>query len=108
MEGSYKIPPITINKMFRNLQNTERDWQEFKLRFEQVDQNFLQKIQSDFPQLSATDIRICTLIRLNLSAKEIAAMLNITQDSVNKSRYRLRKKLKLTKEQDLNQFIGST
>ena len=107
LDADHKMPSKSIGNMFRNIHNTERDWEEFKLRFEQVDQDFLQKLKKDYTQLSATDIRICALIRLNLSAKEIAAMLNITQDSVNKSRYRLRKKLELPKEIDLNNFIAS-
>jgi DNA-directed RNA polymerase specialized sigma24 family protein len=107
MEGNTKIPSDKIGNMFSHVQNTEKDWEEFKMRFEQVDQNFLKQLQLKFPQLSATDIRICTLIRLNLSAKEISSILNITQESVNTSRYRLRKKLALAKEQDLNHFINS-
>jgi tetratricopeptide (TPR) repeat protein len=107
IEGNTKIPTNKIGNMFRSLQNTEKDWEEFRLRFEQVDQNFIQQLQADFPNLTSTDVRICTLIRLNLSAKEVSSMLNITQESVNTSRYRLRKKLGLAKEQDLNQFINS-
>ena len=85
----------------------DRDWDEFKLRFEQIERSFFTTLAEKYPQLSKTDVRICALVRLNLSSKEIAGMLHITPESVNKSRYRLRKKLELPKEQDLDQFISS-
>ena len=107
IEGPNKVAPKKIGYLFRNIKNTSKDWEEFKIRFEQVDQHFIQTLKKEHTNLSETDIRICALIRLNLSAKEISNMLNITQDSVNKSRYRLRKKLSLDKEVELNHFISS-
>ena len=99
--------PHRLENMFKHVQNSEKDWEEFRIRFERVDADFIKNLQNKYPQLSNTDIRICSLIKLNLSSKEIGNMLNITSDSVNKSRYRIRKKLDLPKEKELNQFIAS-
>jgi tetratricopeptide (TPR) repeat protein len=95
-----------VDSFFNSIQNSDNDWDEFKLRFEQVDQEFSKRLKLQFPSLTNTDLRICTLIRLKLSSKEIANMLSITHDSVNTSRYRIRKKLLLTKEEDLTAFIS--
>lgn len=89
----------------RGIRNEERNWDEFKLRFEQVEGAFFRALQQQFPELSVTETRLCALIRLQLSSKEIAGMLNIGHESVNKARYRLRKKLGLQKGEDLDAFI---
>lgn len=93
-----------IQHLFREVERTEDNWQEFKMRFEKIDPDFFHKLSSQY-QLSETDLRICALIKLNVTTQEAANMLNITSDSVNKARYRLRKKLDLPKEVELNSFV---
>jgi DNA-binding CsgD family transcriptional regulator len=56
-------------------------------------------------ELSPTELRLCTLIKLNLNIKETASVLNIEPTSVKTARHRLRKKLKLDQGQDLAAFI---
>lgn len=98
---------LKMEKLMKQFFNTEKNWDVLKRTIDLVDHQFAAKIRADFPSLTDTDLRICTLIRFNLSSKEIANLLNIEQKSVNMSRYRLRKKLALKKEQDLSQFIAS-
>lgn len=57
--------------------------------------------------ISEKEIRLASFLRMNLSTKEIASMLNVMPDSVTKSKYRLKKKLGLGKEEDLTQFLNS-
>ena len=68
----------------------------FYSNFEKIYPGFSQSLKKTCPDISANELKLCALIRLNLSSKEIGQLLNITQNSVNKARYRLRKKLGLT------------
>jgi len=80
----------------------DRDWEVFKMHFEEVHPDFFRRLQRSYPQLSLNDMRLLALMKLNLNSKEIASILNITPDSVKKSRYRLRKKLELEEEANIN------
>lgn len=67
--------------------------------------DFIKRFAESFPKLTATDIRICTLIRMNKSNKEIAKQLSITLGSLETSRHRIRKKLDIPTQINLNDFI---
>jgi DNA-binding CsgD family transcriptional regulator len=69
------------------------------------DQEFVSKLKKEFPKLTSNDLRICSLLRQNLSTKEVAQNLAIGAESANKARYRIRKKLGLSRKDDLIQFI---
>lgn len=84
----------------------DRDWETFKKHFEEVHPQFFSELQSRFPQLSTSDLRLLALLKLNLSSKEIANILNISPDSVKKSRYRLRKKMELEEEGNLSVVLN--
>ncbi len=83
----------------------DKDWDGFKTYFEQVHPDFFKKLKESFPQLTATELKLCALIRLSLSIKESASVLSISPDSVKVSRHRLRKKLALTTDDNLTEFI---
>ncbi len=76
-----------------------------KTNFDQVHENFLLRLREAFPELTAKDLRLCAFLRLNLSSKEIAPLLNISARGVEISRYRLRKKLQLDHKEHLTDFI---
>lgn len=84
----------------------EDHWKEFDIYFNQVDQNFFQSLLNQHPELTKNDLRMCSLIRINLSTKEIAFLLNISNRAVEQGRYRLKKRLGLGKEEDLNRYIS--
>lgn len=84
----------------------EKDWEVFKSYFSEVHNNFDNKIKSIAKDISEKEIRLASFLRMNLSTKEIASMLNVLPDSVLKSKYRLKKKLNLDKETDLNTFLS--
>ena len=88
----------------RNLNNTD-DWNLFEEAFNNADQDFLKKIKSEHPSLTSNDLRLCAYLRLNLSSKEIAPLLNISPRSVEVKRYRLRKKMNLAHDANLSNYI---
>lgn len=85
--------------------NLDKDWDEFKTYFEGVHPNFFSKLKSTHSELSAGELRLCALIRLNLNLKESAGLLGISPDSVKTARHRLRKKLKLGEESNLLEYL---
>lgn len=87
-----------------NLNNTS-DWKLFEEAFNNVDKDFLKRIKSLHPSITPNDLRLCAYLRLNLSSKEIAPLLNISHKSVEVKRYRLRKKIGLDHEQSLTDYI---
>ncbi len=88
----------------KNLSNNN-DWEFFKEAFNNADKDFLNKIKKQHPELTANDLKFCAFLRLNLSSKEIAPLLNISVRSVEIKRYRLRKKLKLEHSDNLVDYI---
>ncbi|MDA9773733.1 hypothetical protein N9B82_02140 [Saprospiraceae bacterium] len=95
-----------IRKLDLELKN-EDFWKEFNIYFEKVDKKFTDEILNLHPDLTQNDLKICTFIRLNLNTKDIANLLNISVRGVEKGRYRLKKRLQLSSEQDLIQYIRS-
>ena len=94
-----------LQRTLRSEQQREGDWEAFRTRFEGTHPGFLQRLKQCYPKLSATDFRLSSLVLLNFSSREIAALLHIGHGSVNTARYRLRKKLGLTGEQDLREAL---
>lgn len=96
-----------INKLIESGLNSEHDWQMFEHLFDQAHENFFRRLKMAYPDLTASDFRLCAYLRMNLSSKEIAPLLNISVRGVEEKRYRLRKKLNLRSEQSLTEFIIS-
>jgi len=82
-------------------------WEEFRLIFDKVHQSFFSNLQKISTDLSATELRLLALIKMNLSSQDIATLLGITSDSLRVTRYRIKKKLKLHQEASLSTFIQS-
>ena len=96
-----------VTKLINKGLNQEQDWVNFNSHFESINKNFYSRIKQAFPDISPNELKICALIKMNLSIKEMAAILNISPDSVKTARYRLRKKLSLNTEDNLTDFILS-
>jgi len=88
----------------KNLNNTD-DWKLFEEAFNNADKDFLKLVKEKHPALTPNDLRLCAYLRLNLSSKEIAPLLNISPRSVEVKRYRLRKKMDLPHESSLTNYI---
>ncbi|WP_116107965.1 LuxR C-terminal-related transcriptional regulator [Lewinella sp. IMCC34191] len=80
-------------------------WALFRDAFENADREFFKKIKERHPELTPNDLKLCAYLRLNLTSKEIAPMLNISPRSVEVKRYRLRKKMGLERETGLTEYI---
>ena len=93
-----------IKLINRNL-NTNDDWKLFEEAFNTADKDFIKKLKTLHSNLTSNDLRLCTYLRLNLSSKEIAPLLNISLRSVEVKRYRLRKKMNLPHEASLTDYI---
>lgn len=90
----------------KNLNNV-KDRKFFMEAFNNADKEFLTRAKELHPDLSANDLKFCAYLRLNLSSKEIAPLLNISVKSVEVRRSRLRKKMKLSRETNLIEHILS-
>lgn len=93
-----------INVIDKNLNNSD-DWKFFEEAFNNADKDFLKKVKTKHPELTSNDLKLCAYLRLNLSSKEIAPLLNISPRSVEVKRYRLRKKMSLPHETNLTDYI---
>lgn len=103
-----KDSKLRLNRLIKLIDhtlNTDSDWDDFKLYFEQVHKGFFENLKNDFAELSSSELRLCALMRLNLNSKEISNILGISPESVKMARHRLRKKLNLSSEDNLTDFV---
>lgn len=103
-EGNQK----KIRQLIRNIdENIELDdnWEQFEVHFDQVHENFLKQLRDQYPALTPKDQKLCAYLRMNLSTKEIAPLMNISVRGVEISRYRLRKKLDIDTDTNLVDFL---
>lgn len=100
-EVKIKELALTIQQ---NIQIQE-DLEEFQKNVNTINKEFYTKLKAKFPNLTKNEERLCALIRLNLSSKEIAALSNISVRAVEMGRYRLRKKLNLSSEENIVVFL---
>jgi DNA-binding CsgD family transcriptional regulator len=97
-----------LNQVISILSNDERledDWESFSVNFDLVHNDFLKRIKEKYPVLTPKDLKLCAYLKMNLSSKELAPLLNISVRGVEISRYRLRKKLDLPGDTNLNDFM---
>ncbi|MBN9484839.1 MAG: hypothetical protein BGO70_06030 [Bacteroidetes bacterium 43-93] len=84
---------------------TDDQWEDFRSLFEQVHSGYLNRLREKLPLLTPAETRFITLSKLKLSNKEMAGVLGISNDAVRMSKHRLRKKLNLTTDEELEQVI---
>ena len=85
----------------------EHNWKEFEARFIDVNKDFYNRLKDKYPDLTQGDLKLCALIKLNFSSKDMAKLMGISVESVHTTRYRLRKKLGLTRKVNLTEFIAN-
>ena len=83
----------------------DEEWDQFTQHFDQVNGDFLKRLRETFPNITTKDQKLCAFLKMNLTSKEIAKLLNISVRGVEVSRYRLRKKLELEQETNLTEFL---
>ena len=97
-----------LKKVLTSLDNVleaDNEYEQFEDNFDAVHDNFLKTLKKQFPLLTPKDLRLCAYLRMNLSTKEIAPLMNITPRGVEISRYRLRKKMNLSHDANLIDFM---
>ncbi|MFV8342621.1 histidine kinase [Flavobacterium sp. XS2P39] len=83
----------------------KHEWETFESNLNQIHNEFIINLFKKFPNLTSKDVKLCIYLKMNLSSKEIAPMMNISFRGVELHRYRLRKKLSLTQEENLSKFL---
>ena len=83
------------------------NWKNFARYFEEVHKDFHSNVKARYPQVTSNELRLLALLKMNLSSKEIASILNISAEGIKKARYRLRKKLDITTEDSLQDLALS-
>ncbi len=100
--------PDEFKKIMRILSEEnkmDKDWEQFAQHFDHVHSDFLSNIKTKYPTLSPHELKLCAYLRMNLSSKEIAQLESISVRGVEIGRYRLRKKLRISTETNLFDFL---
>lgn len=97
-----------LSRMERSIrQNIENDnnWKKFEANFDLVYENYLKRLGESYPDLNVSDKKICAYIKMDLSSKDMAPLLNMSVRSIETNRYRIRQKLGLDREVNLADFL---
>ena len=103
-----QYPNKYYDKLIRLLDenlSSEDDWAIFQTNFDRIHENFFRNLHSRFPDLTPNDLRFCAYLRLNLSSKDIAHLMNISLKGVEVGRYRVRKKIGIPSTKSLTEFM---
>ena len=102
-----KTDLISVFKLLENSLSTETEWNEFKLKVEALSPDFYEKLLGHYPNLTKSEIRLLTLIKIGYTQKEIAEILSIAPDSVKKARSRVRKKMELPESLSIKEMFSN-
>ena len=104
---SRSLEASTAIRQLRRHSQAAINWDEFKVYLQELHPNFLPTLWARHPELSEREIKVCILVRLGLQSKEIAALTRLSTKSVEIYRYRIRKKMKLTRSDSLVQYLST-
>jgi len=109
IEDGNKVPQklLALENLIKQRMSFKSEKEDFYGQIEQVHHDFLQKLETSFPDLTDNEKRLAAMLRLSLPGKEIATLMNISPKSVEIARYRLKKKLGLSKDENLINFINN-
>lgn len=97
-----------LKKMIKTLgddDNMDKEWENFTKHFDKVQSDFLVELKEKHPTITGNELKLCAYLRMNLSTKEIAQLMNISVRGVEIGRYRLRKKLQIASETSLFDYL---
>jgi len=94
-----------IIRVISDEDKVDKQWEQFAMHFDNVHSDFLAALKQKYPNLSANELKLSAYLRMNLSTKEMAQLMNISVRGVEISRYRLRKKLQIPTEVNLFDFL---
>lgn len=98
---------MSIVNTIKMTRTDKKHWEDFKIYFENINPNFLKELSKKYPCLTAKDLKYCCYLKMNMSNEDIRYILGINQESVRTHKYRLKKKMVLSKNQDLRQYLQS-
>ncbi len=105
-DNKEKLSEGAVKNLFKSITNTNsNNWKEFEARFISVNPSFYQTLNNKHPHLTQGDKKLCALIKLNFNSKEIAQLLGISVESIHTLRYRLRKKMNLSRSTNLTNYL---
>jgi DNA-binding CsgD family transcriptional regulator len=90
--------------ILENISN-DNNWKRFEENFDMVHENYIKRLGETFPELNISDKKICAYLKMGLSSKDIASLINMSVRSVEMSRYRMRKKIGLDRNTNLSEFL---
>ncbi|MCU0378928.1 MAG: hypothetical protein MUC78_11795 [Bacteroidales bacterium] len=93
-----------INRLNREV-DSNKQREIFELAFDEVHEDFLNRLKSRYPTLTPTELRLCAFLKMNISTKEIAPLMNISIRGVEICRYRVRKKMGITRDTNLTGML---
>jgi len=93
-----------MNKIDKDIDH-RKQWEVFETAFDEVHEDFLVRLKAKYPNLTPKELRLCAYLRMNISTKEIAPLMNISVRGVEICRYRVRKKLNIDRDQNLTSMI---
>jgi DNA-binding CsgD family transcriptional regulator len=94
-----------MKRMARN-KYEEEDWERFERRFREIHPRFLQTLSASYPMLTPTEMRVCSLLKINLTSKEIAALLSTSVRTIEGHRQHIRRKLAIANGISLAMFLA--
>jgi DNA-binding CsgD family transcriptional regulator len=112
LKAIIKRSPVTdplvheIKVRLKALPENELNWQDFDTQFKLVHPEFISKLGERYPELTPMERKICALLRLDLSSPEIAKLLFLSERNIQNHRYRLRKKLALSSDANIHEFLA--
>ncbi|TCK80611.1 triple tyrosine motif-containing protein [Albibacterium bauzanense] len=94
-----------LMRLVKSGERTSEDWEKFSVHFNNANEGFFSNLKARHPDLTSNELKICAYLRMNLSSKEIAQLMNITIKGIEVGRYRLRKKLEISPETNLHTYL---
>lgn len=102
-KGALNAELLRINQTMGN----EKNWEVYQQNFDLIHEHFFRHLKEQYPALTTGDLRLCALLRLNMSTKEIAGYTGLSVRGIETARFRLRKKLNLPQDTSLSDFLLS-
>ncbi len=108
LDSRHDAPKPEIKRIISEIDkslSSDADWHRFERNFNLVHGDFIKRLLARYPALTPQEVKLSAYLRLNLNTKEIAQLMNISIRGVEISRYRLRKKLNLERNENLTEFV---
>jgi hypothetical protein len=105
-EADVKENLMQLETFIHKGMQSNREWEKFKDHFNIVHNDVLNRLKDEYPDLKTSSLKLCAFLKMRLSTKQIAVLMNTSPDTVAKSRYRLRFRLKLEKGTRLSDFLN--